>query len=353
MEFYRMLVQNNSIQSVFQQIKNNGPISRREIQANTGLSWGTVSRAVEHLITQEYVIVLEKKDSKGVGPKTEKLNTNPEKHYFIGLDLDNRRLIAMVTDVKGCEIEVIKRKWTIFSREHVMSVIFEIVDYYMDKYQENGIEGIGFALQGVADVRGGISNYIGKIDGWNDVPLKQILEERYSVNVVVSHDPDCLMKCEIAMGLLKERSVQDVLLIHYGYEYALGMSVVMNGQIYIGHHGRAGEIGYSILDINEDGSSKLLEQYVQHRDDKIPEEMLCDYIARGVAMANSFFNPETIVLHIPDCPVQDMLVDSVHKRIANSSWDKTVEIAISELSHLAKAQGAALLSIENKIETMM
>lgn len=353
MEFYKMTVENNGTQIVFQQIKNNGPISRREIQVNTGLSWGTVSRAVEHLITEEYVVVLGKQDLKSVGPKTEKLDINPQKHYFFGFDLDNRRLIAIVSDIKGRMVDVTERKWTHPTRETVLSTLYEIADYYMEKYRENHVEGIGFALQGVADVRAGISTYIGKIESWNDVPLKQLMEDRYHVNVVVVHDPDCLMKCEIAMGLLKERTVRDVLLIHYGFEYALGMSVAMNGQIYVGHHGRAGEIGYTILGVNEDGSSKMLEQYVQHRDDHIPPEILYDYIARGVAMANSFFNPEIIVLHTQNCPQQDLLVSSVKERILNSSWDTTVEVAVSDLSYFSKAQGAALFSIENMIETMM
>lgn len=352
MEFYKTLVQKNSVQIVFQQVKNNGPISRRELQEITGLSWGTISRVVEHLVTQEYIVVLDEKQSKGVGPKTEKFDVSPDKHYFIGVDLDNRGLLAIVTDMKGRTIASAEHRWSVFTRENVLDKLFQILDELVERYKDNYVKGIGFAVQGVADVRKGVSNYIGKIAGWKDVPLKDLMEKRYGVRVEVVHDPDCLMKCETTSGVLKDKTVKDVLMLHYNYELALGMSIMMNGQIYLGHNGRAGEIGYTILGTKEDDSYEMLEQYIMHRDEVIEPSILCDYVARGVAMANSFFNPEAIVLHIVGCPFQDMMVEIIQKRIMDGSWDPTVELLLSSLKYDAKATGAALIVIEDEINIM-
>lgn len=352
MEFYKTIVQKNSVQIVFQHVKNNGPISRRELQDITGLSWGTISRVVEHLVAEEYIVVLDEKQSSGVGPKTEKFDVSPDKHYFIGVDLDNRGFIAVVTDMKGRAIASTEHRWTVFTRENVLEKICQILDELVERYKDNYIKGIGFAVQGVADVRQGVSNYIGKIEGWKDVPLKALMEERYGVRVEVVHDPDCLMKCETSLGVLKDKTVKDVLMLYYNYELSLGMSIMVNGQIYLGHNGRAGEIGYAILGTKEDDSCELLEQYIGHRDEKLDPALLCDYVARGVAMANSFFNPEAIVLHMVGCPFQDVMVENVKKRILDSSWDPTVELLVSSLKFGAKATGAALIVIEDEIDTM-
>ena len=48
----------------------------------------------------------------------------------------------------------------------------------------------------------------GQYDAWStnwvDVPLRELLGSRYDVDVVVAHDPDCLMESERAFGLLKK-----------------------------------------------------------------------------------------------------------------------------------------------------
>lgn len=352
MEFYKTPVQRNSVQIVFQHVKASGPISRRELQELTGLSWGTVSRVVEHLVAQEYITVMDEKESEGVGPKTEKFDVTTLKHYFIGVDLDNRGFIAIVTDMKGRIVESVEHKWTIFTRENVLEKLYQILDDFMARYKDNQVKGIGFSVQGVADVRKGVSTYIGKIEGWNDVPLKDLMEERYGVGVVVAHDPDCLMKCETTLGVLKDKPVRDVLMIHYNHEFALGMSVMVNGQIYLGHHGKAGELGYTILGTKEDGRCEMLEEYVTHRDEKIEASLLCDYIARGIAMANSFLNPEVIVLHMVGCPFQSMMIESIQRRLQNSSWDSAVDLKLSCLKYNAKAKGAALMVIEDEIDTI-
>lgn len=352
MELYKTLVQNNSLQIVFRNVKNHGPISRRELQKITGLSWGTISRLVEYLVAQEYIVVTDEKQSNGVGPKVETFDVSPDKHYFIGVDISDRGLIAVVTDMKGRLVTSVEHGWTEFTRENALEIIFRILDELVNRYKENCIKKIGFSVQGVVDTQKGISQYIEKIEGWKDVPLKKIVEERYEVRVEVAHDPDCLMKCETALGILKDKAIKNVLMIDYVYGYAIGMSVMINGQIYMGHQGRAGEIGYTILGINEDNSCDTLESYIYCRKDKIATELLHDYVARGVAIANSLFNPEAIVMHVVDCPFQENMMGHIQKRIKECSWDPTVDLLVSSLKHDAKAIGAALFAIEEEINTM-
>ena len=341
MEIYKTFANKNGAQIILQTIKDYGPISKREIQEKTNLSWGHVSQVTKHFLDAGYIVVSEKEMT--AGRARELLDINKDDNYFVGVDISCQRMRVVLTDMKGRVIEGMRKEWEQCNYRTVLNTIYEVLDDLIFRYSDKKICGVGFAVQGIVDASNGISVRIDKIRDWRNVPLKDLIENRYGVETVVAHDPDCIMKCENCLGLLKHKDVMNAILIHYGYGFAIGMSIMINGQIYVGYNGTAGEIGYTLLDIGADGKQKMLEHYVDKRDTDIDIQTIIHYIGCSIATVNSLFSPEIIILHLAEADYQENIVRVVGEYLQNYSYNKEVQLRVSHLSQNAKALGAALM----------
>lgn len=340
-----------NVQQIFQQILENGPISRRELQQLTGFSWGLISQVTNRLITDGYVVAEDDAYSTGVGRRAEKIDIVKNDHYFIGVDIDANGMYAVVTDMKGRLIESKRHNWPVREKDQVLQTLYDILDHLMEKYQDKHISRIGVSAQGITNMEQGVSASIIKIKDWVDVPLRDLLCSRYDVDVMVVHDPDCMMESEHAFGVLKDSKFKNVLLMHYNpITVSLGMSAMVDGQIYCGHRGRAAEIGYTILGEKADGTPELLVDLLL--DPAVSDQKLCTGIGKAMAVANTLYNPEIIVLHIPDAPLKDLMIDEVKRWVRTSSYDAEVPVKISHLEHNANARGAAMIMINRAIDEL-
>ena len=352
MEFRKHSSQRTNVQQIFQQIGDHGPISRRELQENTGFSWGLISQGTNRLIAEGYVVAEDDLTSAGVGRRAEKLDIVGNDHYFIGVDIDCDGMYTVVTDMKGRLVESKRHSWTEKVCDQVLQMLYAVLDQLMQKYADKHITSIGVSVQGITDVARGVSAYISRIKDWVEVPLRDLLNSRYHVDVVVAHDPDCLMESERAFGLLKNTQAKDVVLMHYNYyAHSIGLSVMIAGQIFFGPRGRAAELGYTIVGETAEGNPRLLEDDLIDR--SVSTQQLCNSVGKAMAVANTMFNPEIIVLHIPQCPYGDQLTNIVTHWIQKASYDSSVNVKISNLEQEAKARGAAMIMIGRAIDEML
>lgn len=376
-----VLTQMNNQQLLLWKIKEKSPITKRELQNVTGFSWGLISREVNALVDTGY-IVSDCRESIGAGRKAEEYDINNDKNYFIGIDFNYKGLLVVVTDMKGRIVEQSEREYAVAERDCVLQLMFEMLDTFFEKFHDRRIMGIGIAAQGVVNRAEGISIFTTRIKDWNNVPLKKLLEERYNVNVSMEHDPDCIMKTESAFGHLNRSDVTEALVVSVNYSVGVGMSIMINGDIYHGFHGKAGEIGYTIVKDQKDGSGKYLEDHVtklhivqDYREltkgsdgityREIVEraengDLVCknlfkklgEYIGLAICSASNFLNPEMIVIHAPSCEFQEMLFNTVRNFVVENTYDKAVKIKLSRLGKEARAIGGALLAIEKAIYTV-
>lgn len=351
MEFHKTLAQRSGVQTILQTIKEQGPISKRELQEMTGLSWGHVSQVTKRFLEEGYIVVEEQEMT--AGRTRDLVDINRNDNYFIGVDLNSQRIRVVLTDMKGRIIYEVRETWDKSEREVVLETIIKVIDRIIIQYCDKKIIGIGFAVQGIVDIMEGVSISISSIKNWNNVPLKQLMEERYRVDVVLAHDPDCLMKCECNCGVLQKSDVKDVLAVNYNYGLGMGMSIMINGQIYLGSQGRAGELDHTILNVKEDGWHDMLGQHISKRDTEIDMQELSNYIGRSIAMVNSLLNPEIIVMHIAEPDYQELIFETVQKYLQHYSYNKNVRLKLSALDRNAKAIGAALILIDRQIDRVI
>jgi glucokinase len=100
-----------------------------------------------------------------------------------------------------------------------------------------GVSGIGVGVPTL--VNKGIVYSPNNIPSWKVVPLQKILERRFHVPVVLNNDAKCFALGELHFGA--GRGYQNLVGLIVGT--GLGAGVIINGKLYSGSNGGAGEIG--------------------------------------------------------------------------------------------------------------
>jgi len=220
----------NSISDILEYVMNSGAATRREIQRETGFSWGTVSENAAELISRGYL--LEEKDvSKGKAGRTGfVLKLNGEQIASIGIDINKIGMSAVVMSFDREVKHRIFREFTAQNKEQViesaLSLCDEAFEFCKNKYK---VLSIGLAVQGSVDNKNGVSLRF-PIKDWNAVNLKELFEEKYGIFTYVDHDPKCMLLAK-AHELKKEEgnTLKNLMLIRV--DKGIGMSVMLDSRI--------------------------------------------------------------------------------------------------------------------------
>ncbi len=124
------------------------------------------------------------------------------------------------------------------------------------------IKGIGIGLPGPVDGTGRISQIAINLKDWQNVALAQQLEIEIDLPVIMANDANCAGLGEVWLGA--GQGLGNVIVLTLGT--GVGGAIILNGQLFVGHHGAAGELG--LITLNPDGpdcnsgNNGSLEQYL-------------------------------------------------------------------------------------------
>jgi glucokinase len=119
--------------------------------------------------------------------------------------------------------------------QHVLDELF----FLTDKLIGEEIKGIGIGVPGLVDPDTGVVFDVINIPAWQEVPLQQLMEKRYHLPVMINNDANCFALGEYCFGKGRDRKNMVGLTIGSG----LGAGIILNGQLYSGMNGAAGEFG--------------------------------------------------------------------------------------------------------------
>jgi glucokinase len=158
------------------------------------------------------------------------------------------------------------------------AVVAKIVDAIADVDPNKETVAIGIGTPGPADAAGRIALIAINLPEWRHVPIADWLEAKTGKPTVVANDGNCAGLGEAWLGA--GRHFQDLLVLTLGT--GVGGAIILNGKLFIGHHGAAGELGLITLHPDgpmcNSGNSGSLEQYVsataiRRRTGKEPAEL--------------------------------------------------------------------------------
>ena len=226
-----------------------------------------------------------------------------------------------------------------------------------------------------------------------DSSLREILEERIGLHVLVENDTRARCYAEYTTG--KSKNESNVLYLHMGRGVAIG--IVMDGKLYYGKSGFAGEFGHipffdneiicscgkkgcletevsgiaiedkMCREIEKGVNTILREQYAQRKsihiddiiaaaknDDNLSIELIeeaGEKVGKAVAFLINTFNPETVIvggnLAMAGDYIMLPLKSATNKYSLNLVY-KDTKFRLSKMSENAGAWGVAML-IRNKI----
>lgn len=117
----------------------------------------------------------------------------------------------------------------------VLSEVVEAIEHVFDL----DTVGIGIGVPSLVDVEKGIVYEVQNIPSWQEVPLKDWLEEQFGVPVLINNDANCFAVGELHFG--KAARCRHLVGITLGT--GLGAGVIIDRKLYSGASCGAGEIG--------------------------------------------------------------------------------------------------------------
>ena len=111
------------------------------------------------------------------------------------------------------------------------------------RFGADGVVGIGLAVPGLVDEARGVALEAVNLP-WRDLALADVVAGRSGLPVVLSHDVRAAAAAEAALGA--GRGAGDFLFVAIGT--GIGAAIVVGGEPYAGAHGRAGELGHTVVE---------------------------------------------------------------------------------------------------------
>ncbi|MEZ4517366.1 MAG: ROK family protein [Chloroflexota bacterium] len=145
----------------------------------------------------------------------------------------------------------------------MLNTVVTVVDSLLAQagIKRDHLLGVGVGVAGAVDPARGILRN-NPFLAWRDLPLAELLEERLGVPVAIDNDVNTLTNNELWFG--RGQGVSNFLVVTVGR--GVGLGIVLNGQIYVGSQGGAGELGHTVIDphgpLCECGKQGCLETYV-------------------------------------------------------------------------------------------
>src|SRR5215470_1809425 len=184
-------------------------------------------------------------------------------NFAIGVDLGGTNLRIAAVDAQGQLMEKLTLGTkTILGRDHVLNDMCGAIRQVSDKYKASGnLLGVGIGVPGIIDMQTGMVRESANLPGWSDYPVRAEIERRLGATVILENDANVAAFGEKWLGA--GRHVGDMAMLTLGT--GVGGGLVLNGKIWHGMTGMAGEFGHMTVDPEGQlcgcGNHGCLEQY--------------------------------------------------------------------------------------------
>ena len=388
--------------SILQLIHSGSNYSRLDIARKTGLSPAAITTIVRSLISKGLVTEAEPISSL-VGRKPIPLRVRSDAGFLVGVDIGSYYTRVVIADLNGGVVGTLQIETCIpDGRVKVLRRVFDCVHQAIKASQISyeAVLGIGVAHSGVIDTERGLVLSFprpGQMAEWKNIPLQALFEEEFKRPCLLEDSVRTMATAEQFFGL--GRNVEDFLFVEVGM--GIGAAIFMNGKLYRGAGGKAGEFGHTTVDENgplcscgnngclesvascasiienarialERGVDSKIRDLAGNDLDRISVEAIvqavsendslafrvlqeaASYIAKGLADLVNLLNPRLIIFGGPlfrEAP--QLLSDPLRRVIRQRALEKSandVELKVSPLGGEAAALGASRMIAERVLE---
>ena len=317
----------------------------------------------------------------------------------LAIDLGGTKIFAAIISSKG---QVMAREYCLTladeGPEAVINRIFSAIDHLLSQRNINlsQLGSISIAAAGAIDFEKELVTSSPNLPGWHDVPLRDIAKKKYKVNTFLINDASAAALGEHHFGA--GQGINN--LIYLTVSTGIGGGIIINGRLYSGASGSAGEIGHTTIDVNgprcdcgnigclevlasgtavakeairrirQGGRSSLIEAVggkienitaeevsiaAQEGDSLASEVILKAATHLGVGLANivNIFNPEMIIIGGGMVKMGDILLNPARRIVKERAFQlpaQAVRIVPAQLGDDAGVLGAAAFAFQQEID---
>jgi len=363
--------------------------TRSELSKKTGLKRATISNIINDFIdwglVNETGILYGNKNRRSIG-----ITLRSTEYGVIGIRLSRNFFSIGLFDLAGTNYNYKVDRIDILSGPDVaLGKIKEEIKNLIENNKLKGkIVGIGIAVPGPYFKNEGRIALMTEFPGWGKISIKNELKSVFNVPVYFEHDANAAAIAEWWHG--KYSSESETLIFIFITE-GVGSGIVIDGNLYRGNLGIAGEIGHTTVNINgprcECGNHGCLEHYcstlalvreVKSELSNYPDSVLekdcsiesifsafnsgdelankvinktIEYLGYGIINIINSFNPDTIIIGGEIIQGGSKLIKILKKFIKKHLLSEIYENTVIEFSTLKGDEvvlGAGIITI-NKI----
>lgn len=386
-----------NLSTVLRLIHAQPPISRARLAVLTGLNKSTVSSLVEELIERS-LIHETGSNSVGTGRPATSLEINAQAGLIIGVELGVDFVSVAVTDFLGSILwQQREDADPTEGQEKTLNQTLNIVKEAMrvNKTKGSRFLGLGLATPGTVDLDQGVLIFSPNLH-WHNVPFRKIFSEQTKLNTYIENDANAAAIAEHLFGTAREN--HDFIFIFAGV--GIGSGLFLDGHLYRGKSGYAGEIGHSPIMVegeptichcgnrgcwetyaNQYSIIRRVEIHLESQQGTIVAKLMMDQNAplsiplikqaadlgdtdaiaslteAGHAMGKGFagliniFNPETIILGGPLSILGEYLLPAIKETISRHSFlpeiTEQARVQLSSFKQDASLMGAISIVVDD------
>jgi len=247
--------------SVLRLIRDYPNISRLDIAKKLGVSKPVVTNVVARLIKKGLVVESGTKKTKVGRPKIT-LQFVPDTWYCVGIELEEKYFELIVTDLAGRVIDSQEEKISgSVEPNHLVSFCKEKVERTLEENHlpKEKVLGVGMGIAGMVDPSSRVVRTAPAI-GLTNYDLASEVSEKLDLNVIVVNRVKAAALAEHRLGAAQ--GFQNVLFVFI--DSGLGCATLLDGKIYEGFYGKAGEFGWMITDLDRSEPELYEEESFGH-----------------------------------------------------------------------------------------